>query len=235
MGGYVREDGGVTAVEEAREAGRFATLRRETFSALSIPNFRLYFAGQSISLVGTWMQMVAQAWLVLEITGSATWVGLTFAAQTLPILLVGPYGGLVADRTDKRRLLVALQAVMGALALVLAVLTLTDTVQLWRHRGNVGYFSDRFRFTCAAHQLARPGALKEPAMKSGIHPNYVETTVTCTCGNTFTTRSTAKNGVIHADVCSACHPFYTGKQKILDTGGRVAKFEARFGKKADSK
>ena len=72
----VREDGGVTAVEEARGAGRLATLRRETFSALSIPNFRLYFAGQSISLVGTWMQMVAQAWLVLEITGSATWVGL---------------------------------------------------------------------------------------------------------------------------------------------------------------
>jgi MFS family permease len=125
----------VTAVEEAREAGRLATLRRDTFSALSIPNFRLYFAGQSISLVGTWMQMVAQAWLVLEITGSATWVGLTFAAQTLPILLVGPYGGLVADRTDKRRLLVALQAVMGALALVLAVLTLTDSVQLWQVLG----------------------------------------------------------------------------------------------------
>jgi len=121
----------VTAIEEVRGAGRLATLRHDTFSALSIPNFRLYFAGQSISLVGTWMQMVAQAWLVLEITGSATWVGLTFAAQTLPILLVGPYGGLVADRTDKRRLLVALQVVMGALALVLAILTLTDTVQLW--------------------------------------------------------------------------------------------------------
>jgi large subunit ribosomal protein L31 len=71
-------------------------------------------------------------------------------------------------------------------------------------------------------------------MKSGIHPEYVETTVTCTCGNTFQTRSTAKNGVIHADVCSNCHPFYTGKQKILDTGGRVARFERRFGKKAAS-
>ncbi len=69
-------------------------------------------------------------------------------------------------------------------------------------------------------------------MKSGIHPEYVETTVTCTCGNSFTTRSTAKNGVIHADICSSCHPFYTGKQKILDTGGRVARFERRFGKKA---
>ena len=72
-------------------------------------------------------------------------------------------------------------------------------------------------------------------MKPDIHPTYVETTVTCTCGNTFTTRSTAKNGVIHADVCSECHPFYTGKQKILDTGGRVARFEKRFGKKAGSR
>jgi large subunit ribosomal protein L31 len=74
-------------------------------------------------------------------------------------------------------------------------------------------------------------------MKPNIHPSYVETQVTCTCGNTFTTRSTATNGIIHADVCSNCHPFYTGKQKILDSGGRVAKFEKRFGKsdaKADA-
>ena len=69
-------------------------------------------------------------------------------------------------------------------------------------------------------------------MKKDIHPEYVETVVTCTCGNTFTTRSTAANGVINSDVCSECHPFYTGKQKILDTGGRVAKFEKRYGSKA---
>ncbi|MDR1118963.1 MAG: 50S ribosomal protein L31 [Bifidobacteriaceae bacterium] len=68
-------------------------------------------------------------------------------------------------------------------------------------------------------------------MKKNTHPPYVETTVTCTCGNTFTTRSTKVDGVINADVCSACHPFYTGKQKILDTGGRVARFEARYGKR----
>ena len=71
-------------------------------------------------------------------------------------------------------------------------------------------------------------------MKQGIHPDYVETTVVCSCGNTFTTRSTAKSGQIHTEVCAACHPFYTGKQKILDTGGRVARFERRFGKKAGS-
>jgi len=68
-------------------------------------------------------------------------------------------------------------------------------------------------------------------MKSGIHPEYVPTQVTCTCGNTFVTRSTVAKGAMSVEVCSACHPFYTGKQKILDTGGRVARFEARYGRK----
>ena len=72
-------------------------------------------------------------------------------------------------------------------------------------------------------------------MKPDIHPQYHVTTVTCSCGNTFTTRSTARGGTIHAEVCSNCHPFYTGKQKILDTGGRVARFEKRFGKNPSTK
>ncbi len=72
-------------------------------------------------------------------------------------------------------------------------------------------------------------------MQKDIHPDYVETTVTCTCGATFTTRSTATAGVIHADVCSQCHPFYTGKQKILDTGGRVARFEKRYAQAGQNK
>ena len=65
-------------------------------------------------------------------------------------------------------------------------------------------------------------------MKADIHPAYGETTVTCSCGSTFVTRSTAKNGLIHADVCSQCHPFYTGKQKIVDTGGRVDRFRKKY-------
>ncbi len=65
-------------------------------------------------------------------------------------------------------------------------------------------------------------------MKKNAHPEYTDTQVTCTCGNTFTTRSTVASGSIHSDVCSQCHPFYTGKQKILDTGGRVARFEKRY-------
>lgn len=72
-------------------------------------------------------------------------------------------------------------------------------------------------------------------MRTGIHPAYNETIVTCGCGNSFTTHSTKESGSINVEVCSQCHPFYTGKQKILDTGGRVARFEARYGKRADSK
>ena len=64
-------------------------------------------------------------------------------------------------------------------------------------------------------------------MKPEIHPEYIETTVTCGCGEVFTTRSTKTSGSIYVEVCSQCHPFYTGKQRILDTGGRVAAFEAR--------
>ena len=72
-------------------------------------------------------------------------------------------------------------------------------------------------------------------MRQGIHPQYVETEVTCGCGNRFTTRSTQTSGHINVEVCSACHPFYTGKQKILDSGGRVARFEARYGKRSAGK
>jgi len=67
-------------------------------------------------------------------------------------------------------------------------------------------------------------------MKADIHPEYVLATVHCSCGNTFTTRSTRPE--LHVEICSNCHPFYTGKQKILDSGGRVARFEKRYGKRA---
>ena len=65
-------------------------------------------------------------------------------------------------------------------------------------------------------------------MKQGIHPNYVDCTITCACGNVIKTRSTKPE--IHVEVCSKCHPFYTGKQKLVDTGGRVERFNKRFGR-----
>jgi large subunit ribosomal protein L31 len=65
-------------------------------------------------------------------------------------------------------------------------------------------------------------------MKADIHPSYGVTQVTCSCGNTFTTRSTARSGQIHVETCNVCHPFYTGKQRVLDTAGRVAKFQQKY-------
>ena len=67
-------------------------------------------------------------------------------------------------------------------------------------------------------------------MKTGVHPDYFEIDVACSCGNTFKTGSTV-NKPLHIEVCSACHPFYTGKQKIMDTAGRVEKFRQRYAKK----
>ncbi len=110
---------------------RLNRIGRVTFAAMSVPNYRRYIAGQSVSLTGTWMQMAAQAWLVLTLTGSSTNLGVVVALQTLPVLLLGPYGGVIADRVDKRRLMVVLQAAMGVQALVLAVLTLSGSVRLW--------------------------------------------------------------------------------------------------------
>ena len=101
------------------------------FAALAVPNFRLYLAGQAVSLTGTWMQVVAQSWLVLQLTGLGTLLGLMAAAQFLPVLLLGPYGGLVADRAGKRRLLMGTQSALGVLALVLGLLTVTHVVRLW--------------------------------------------------------------------------------------------------------
>ena len=66
-------------------------------------------------------------------------------------------------------------------------------------------------------------------MKTETHPNYQEVQVTCSCGHAFTTRSTMNKQAFHIEVCSACHPFYTGKQKIVDTAGRVEKFNQKFG------
>ena len=106
-------------------------LRHDMFAALALPNFRLFFAGQSVSLVGTWMQVVAQGWLVLVLTHSATKVGLLVAIQTLPILFLAPYGGLVADRLNKRVLLIGLQTFLGLIALLLGILTVTHVVTLW--------------------------------------------------------------------------------------------------------
>jgi MFS family permease len=104
---------------------------RRTFRSLRVRNYRLFFFGQLVSVSGTWMQQVAQDWLVLRLSGRALPVGIATALQFLPVLLFGFWAGLAADRLDKRRLLVAAQTTMGALAIVLGVLTVTGSVRLW--------------------------------------------------------------------------------------------------------
>lgn len=110
---------------------RLRAATHQTFQSLRVRNYRLYFTAQLISVSGTWMQTVAQAWLVLHLTGSGVDLGIVTGLQFLPMLLFGPFGGLVADRVDKRRLLYVTQASGGVLALVLGVLDVTHVVQLW--------------------------------------------------------------------------------------------------------
>jgi MFS family permease len=110
---------------------RIRRISHTTFAALEVPNYRRYLSGQSISLIGTWMQMAAQSWLVLTLTNSATALGVIVALQTLPVLLLAPYGGVIADRVNKRRLMIALQTAMGVQALILGVLTVTGAVRVW--------------------------------------------------------------------------------------------------------
>jgi MFS family permease len=107
-----------------------AALRR-SFGSLEVPNYRRYFAGQLISLSGNWMQTVTAIWLVLSLTGSGVAVGLTTALQFLPMLLFGAWGGLIADRFPKRRLLMATQALMSIPALALFAVTATGVVTPW--------------------------------------------------------------------------------------------------------
>ncbi|GAB2641538.1 MFS transporter [Gordonia jinhuaensis] len=102
------------------------------FASLAVPNYRLYFGGQAISLIGTWMQATAQSWLVLTLSNSATMLGVVVALQTVPVLVLGPYAGVVADRVDRRTLMIALQSIMGVLAAILAALTLSGVIAVWQ-------------------------------------------------------------------------------------------------------
>jgi MFS family permease len=103
----------------------------ETFSSLYVRNYRLYYIGQIISTSGTFMQSIAQAWLVLELTHSGTALGIATALQYLPILILGPYGGVIADRFSKRKILYFTQSISGVLALILGVLVATGLVRVW--------------------------------------------------------------------------------------------------------
>jgi MFS family permease len=155
---------------------------RATFKAFEVPNYRRYFAGQAISLSGTWMQMAAQAWLVLTLTGSATTLGLIVALQTLPILLLGPYGGVIADRVDKRRTMILLQALMGLQALALGVLTVTGEVRVWQIGGLAVLFGINNAFENPARQSFMLEMVGSEHLRNAVSLNSVLVNVARTVG-----------------------------------------------------
>jgi MFS family permease len=142
--------------------------RKVTFAALAVPNYRRYVSGQAISLIGTWMQMTAQAWLVLTLTHSSTALGVIVALQTIPVLLLAPYGGVIADRVDKRRLMIVLQSAMGVQALVLGLLTVAGVVHVWE----IGILAALLGFNNAFENPSRQSFMLEM-----VGPEYLRNAV----------------------------------------------------------
>jgi MFS family permease len=124
-----------TAAADIPVSGTTSTIdsthrRSGTFAALRVPNFRIYVSAHAVASTGTWMQNIALEWLVLELSGSPAAVGITMACQFLPMLLLGMYGGMIADRYPKRLVLMITQTLNGILSGVLAVLTITGNIRV---------------------------------------------------------------------------------------------------------
>jgi MFS family permease len=104
---------------------------KHTFISLKVPNFRIFAIGHFVAVIAVWMQRIAQDWMVLELSGSVTAVGFTVALQFMPSLFLGPWGGMMADRFAKRKILIVCQCLAGVLAAALAIMALTGAVQVW--------------------------------------------------------------------------------------------------------
>ena len=145
-----------------------------TLRALHYRNYRLFFAGQLISLIGTWMQNVAQAWLVYRLTGSAVLLGAAGFSAQIPVFLLAPVGGVVADRYNRHRLVIATQTASLLLAFVLAALTLTGTVRVWHIfvlsalLGVVNAFDIPARQSFIVGLVAKPDLINAIALNSSM-------------------------------------------------------------------
>src|ERR1019366_8605662 len=125
------------------------------FRSLKHRNFRLFFGGQIISLVGTWMQIIAQTWLIYRLTGSAVLLGVLGFVSQIPIFLLSPIGGLAADRWPRRRVVLMTQAASMLLAFILAALALTGRIRIWE-------------IMCLATLLGAVNAFDVPARQSFV-------------------------------------------------------------------
>ena len=121
----------MSSVVQTLPVQRLTEVARRTFRSLRVRNYRIWFTGQLVSLSGTWMQTVAQSWLVYSLTHNALYLGLTAALQFLPVLVFGTYGGVLADRLDKRHVLMVTQALFMVQALAMFAVVAAGVVQLW--------------------------------------------------------------------------------------------------------
>ncbi len=161
---------------------RVIRVGRTTFASLTVPNYRRYYGGQAISLIGTWMQMTAQAWLVLTLTHSSTALGVVIALQTLPVLLLTPYGGVIADRGDKRRIMIALQSAMAIQALVLGLLTVSGNVRVWEIGALALILGVNNAFENPARQSFMPELVGPDHLRNAVSLNSVLVNVARTVG-----------------------------------------------------
>src|SRR5205807_1686177 len=120
-----------TATNADDRSGGFRSRFSSTFRALKHRNFQLFFAGQFISLIGTWMQTVAQSWLVYRLTGSSLLLGAVGFSSQIPVFIFAPLGGAVADRIGRHKIIIATQTASMLLAFALAILTLTHRIKIW--------------------------------------------------------------------------------------------------------
>lgn len=162
--------------------GHFRTWLNRTFNALSVPNYRRYFLGQAITQTGTWMQSVAQGWLVLQLTGSGTALGLVVACQAVPVMLLAPYGGVIADRVDKRKLRIYTQFATGALALILGLLTITGLIPLWYVFVSATLLGLCFAFDQPARQAFVSELVGEDRLRNAVSLNSVLVNATRSVG-----------------------------------------------------
>src|SRR5215470_8342407 len=121
-----------SGVPDAEAPAAPAPVRGALFDVFRHRNYRLYFFGQGISLVGFWMQAIAQSWLVYRLTDSTLLLGLVSFAQQAPVFFISPFAGVTADRVNRRRILFVTQTAMMTFALILASLTLTHVIQVWQ-------------------------------------------------------------------------------------------------------
>jgi MFS family permease len=115
----------------AEESQQLPHQLHATFISLRNPNFRIYFVAQALSNVGTWIQITAENWLILQLTHSGWALGVTNALQFGPLVFLGLYGGVVADRFDRRRLLIVSQSALAILSAAIGLLIVADLIQLW--------------------------------------------------------------------------------------------------------